>query len=122
MFCHVHLHHLRAARDIFNQLPESARDVPHTRFLMYKVAQLDNDPILGICAANCNERKSLTPAGAQCLQMIRERSTDDTFLYACVLEAQQSGDKAQGIMALQALVANISDAQHGVVGNPALYR
>ena len=56
-----------------------------TRFLMYKVAIRSED----------------TDLAAECLRIISSSSKDPTLLYACVLDAQQVGNRHLALAALQ---------------------
>ena len=81
------------ARVIFNSMSESARNEPMTRFLMYKISIRGGDAELA----------------AECLQAIcsATKSTQDlTLLYACVLDAQRVGNKAETLAGRQAVVEN----------------
>lgn len=74
------------AREIFSSMTPAAQNEALSRFLMYKIA------------VRCNEQD----LAAECLQMISSASPDDPkLLYACVLDAQQVGDKRQTLAALQ---------------------
>lgn len=74
------------ARDILGQIPESAKEDPLTQFLMFKIALRTEEPELGVT----------------CLEKVyKSTSKDATILYACVLDAQQGGQKMITIAALQ---------------------
>jgi hypothetical protein len=66
-------------------MPEASKNEPMTRFLMYKVAIRSEDPDLA----------------AECLRVISSSSEDPTLLYACVLDAQQVGNRHLALAALQ---------------------
>ena len=55
--------------------------------------------------------------------MVCQHSTkDDTLLYACVLEAQQAGDKRQAVIALQKVLEKYGYGTPAGVHLPALLR
>lgn len=59
----------------------------------------------------------------QCLGTVCRQSLDDTtLLYACVVEAQQSGNKRQGIAALEKLLERYNKNAPADVHLPALLR
>ncbi|KAI9795239.1 MAG: hypothetical protein M1835_006135 [Candelina submexicana] len=95
------------AREVYNQMSDAGRATPMTKYLMFKVALRGGD----------------TDFAAECLNAVCDNSTDDaTLLYACVLEAQQSGDKIQVAAALQKVLDKYDyGAPHGV-HLPALLR
>jgi hypothetical protein len=66
-------------------MSEASQNEPLTRFLMYKVALRSEDADLA----------------ADCLQIISSSSKDPTLLYACVLDAQQVGNRPFALAALQ---------------------
>lgn len=78
-----------------------------TRFLMYKVA------------IRCNE----TALAAECLRVVASPSTKDTnLLYACVLDAQQVGNRCQAVAALQLVLDKDPDTSGKTVHLPSLLR
>ncbi|KAI9055545.1 hypothetical protein LZ554_000492 [Drepanopeziza brunnea f. sp. 'monogermtubi'] len=80
-----------SAREIFSSMSDAAKNEPMSRFLMYKIA------------VRCQE----TDLAAECLQLIGSASTKDPkLLYACVLDAQQAGDRVQTLAALQLVLEN----------------
>ncbi len=78
-----------------------------TRYLMYKVAIRADE---GDLAAQCLER------------VYQSSSNDATLLYACVLDAQQAGDKLSGINALQLLLERHRHSPPGTTHLSALLR
>ena len=59
----------------------------------------------------------------QCLDTICSTSTKDaTLLYACVLEAQRAGDRAQSIASMQRVLDKYDYGAPGGVHLPALLR
>ncbi|KAF2233241.1 SPO22-domain-containing protein [Viridothelium virens] len=96
-----------AARKMFFQMPLATRAAPQTRYLMYKVAMRGNDMELA----------------SECLEIIsRSTNKDATLLYACVLEAQQNGNRQQAIVALQQTLAKLEFTVPHNVHVPALLR
>ncbi|KAK2625835.1 hypothetical protein QTJ16_005147 [Diplocarpon rosae] len=95
-----------SAREIFSAMPDTAKSEPMSRFLMYKIA------------VRCRE----THLAAECLQFIGSASTKDPkLLYACVLEAQQAGDRVQTLAALQ-LVLEKCGYESPSINLPSLLR
>ncbi|CAL3972847.1 unnamed protein product [Diplocarpon coronariae] len=95
-----------SAREIFSAMPDTAKSEPMSRFLMYKIA------------VRCRE----TELAAECLQLIGSASTKDPkILYACVLEAQQAGDRVQTLAALQ-LVLERCGYESPSINLPSLLR
>ncbi|KAL2351922.1 meiosis protein SPO22/ZIP4 like-domain-containing protein [Cryomyces antarcticus] len=107
ILCALGRQDVASAREAFYQMPESGKAAPLTRYLMYKVALRDGDPDLA----------------AECLDAVCNGSAkDSTLLFACILEAQQSGEKRQAVAALQKVLEKYSyDAPAGV-HLPALLR
>lgn len=87
-------------------MPSAAQNEPMSRFLMYKIAVRCEDQDLA----------------AECLQVISSTSTNDPkYLYACVLDAQQAGNKRQTLAALQ-LVLDKSSFETSSVNLASLLR
>lgn len=77
---------LGSAREIFSSMPDTAKNEPMSRFLMYKIALRCQD--IDMAAEN--------------LHFIGSASTKDPkLLYACALDAQKVGDRVQTLAALQ---------------------
>lgn len=95
------------AKTTFNQMSETARNEPLTRYLVYKIALRDQDQEL---AADCFEK------------IAKNSSQDPKLLYGCVLEAQQSGNRPEAIRALQAVLAKCSTGGLSDVHLPSLLR
>ncbi|KAF2712150.1 SPO22-domain-containing protein [Pleomassaria siparia CBS 279.74] len=96
-----------AAREIFNKMSDTGREEPITRYLMYKTM------------LNSGESDFI----AECLDIVcRQSSKDATLLYACVLEAQNVGDKQQAILALQKVLKKYDFSAPVGVHLPALLR
>lgn len=90
-------------------MSDTARNEPMTRFLMYKISIRGGDSDLA----------------AECLQAIYSttKSTHDlTLLYACVLDAQQVGDKTEALAGLQLVLENSHFSSQTAVHLPSLLR
>jgi hypothetical protein len=80
---------LDTARAAFYGLPGSSQNEGMTRYLAYKLALRSNDMQLA----------------AECLgSLAKHVDKEPRYLYACVLEAQQSGNRAMAVAAFQVLV------------------
>jgi hypothetical protein len=80
---------LDTVRAAFHQLPLSSQNEGMTRYLAYKLALKSNDIQLA----------------KECLAVLAKQSgKDERYLYACVLDAQQSSDRKMIVAAFQALV------------------
>jgi hypothetical protein len=78
-----------------------------TRYLMFKVALQLSDKELA----------------AECIKIVHETSMEDaTLLYACVLEAQDVGDKVQAATAMQLILDKYEFSTPDSVHLPALLR
>jgi len=77
-----------SARDTFGAMSDATKNEPMTRFLMYKVAIRSED----------------AEFAADCLQVIASSPKDPTLLYACVLDAQQVGNRPLALATLQLVV------------------
>ncbi|KAF2190807.1 SPO22-domain-containing protein [Zopfia rhizophila CBS 207.26] len=96
-----------AAREVFLKMSDTGRDEPISRYLMYKVALNSGDSELAV----------------QCLDLVcRQSSKDATLLYACVLEAQNSGNKRQAIVALEKVLDKYEYSAPAGIHLPALLR
>ena len=105
--CALARHDDTAVREIFFKMPEATRSAPQTRYLMYKLALRTNDVELA----------------SECLEVVSGSSKGDaTLLYACVLEAQQSGNRVQAIAALQQTLRKFNYASAREVHLPSLLR
>ncbi|OBT49348.1 hypothetical protein VE00_00485 [Pseudogymnoascus sp. WSF 3629] len=95
------------AREIIGQIPESSKDDPMTRFLMFKIAIRSNELELA----------------SVCLEKVYEAATDDfTMLYACVIDAQQVGDRTLALAGLQLVLQKYEYNAPSSVNFPALLR
>jgi hypothetical protein len=80
---------LDTAREAFYQLPTSTQNEGMTRYLAYKLALKSGDIQLA----------------KECLSILaKQPDKDERYLYACVLDAQQSSDRKMTVAAFQALV------------------
>ena len=96
-----------SAREIFSSMSDSAKNEPMTRFLMYKIA------------VRCGEIE----LAAESLQIISSTTTKDpTLLYACCLDAQQSGNKLQTTAALQLVLEKYGYSAPSAIHLPSLIR
>ncbi|KAH8730487.1 meiosis protein SPO22/ZIP4 like-domain-containing protein [Phaeosphaeriaceae sp. PMI808] len=96
-----------AAREAYHLMPEASRDDPMTRYLMYKAGLQSGDVDLTI----------------ECLELVcRSSAKDATLLYACVIEAQNSGDKRQAIFALEKVLEKYDYSAPAGIHLPALLR
>lgn len=92
-----------SAREAFYQMPNTAQDESASRYLAFKLGLRSEDYELAFgslqAVMNCADR-------------------DPTFLYACVLDAQQSGMRTIAVAALQAIL----DKQPARIHLPSLLR
>ena len=94
-------------KDVYGSMSGFAKNEPVTRFLMYKMA------------IRCEE----TGFAAECLQVISSSSPNDpNLLYACVLDAQQVGDKFQTLAALQIVLEKFDYGTPSSIHLPSLLR
>jgi hypothetical protein len=96
-----------AAREVYSSLSETGKADPKTQFLIYKIAI----------------RAGETELASECLDAVhRASSVDPNMLYACVLDAQQVGDKDMAIAALQLVLDKYQYNAPSAVHLPALLR
>ncbi|KAI8316407.1 Transcriptional regulator [Colletotrichum sp. SAR11_59] len=107
ILCALNRNNTEGARQIFHEMPGSARNETMTRYLMYKVAIQSGDHDL---AADCLERIG---AGA---------AQDPNSLYACVLEAQRARDKISAGQAMKQLLKRHEFNEDSPIHLPALLR
>ncbi|KAI8266069.1 hypothetical protein K4K58_010374 [Colletotrichum sp. SAR11_239] len=107
ILCALNRNNTEGARQIFHEMPGSARNETMTRYLMYKVALQSGDHDL---AADCLERIG---AGA---------AQDPNFLYACVLDAQRARDKICAGQAMKQLLERHEFNEDSPIHLPALLR
>lgn len=88
-------------------MDEAIRNDPQTQFLMYKLAVRSGD----------------VDAAQECLAKVYESSAEDAnLLYACVLDAQEMGDKRLILDALQRVLQKCEYKAPATVHLPALLR
>lgn len=83
------MHDCHTAREAFFQMPSAAQNDDTTRYLAFKLALRSNDYSFAIESLDV---------------VARHADRDPTFLYACVLEAQQSQMGHLAVAALQAIL------------------
>ncbi|KAF7952888.1 hypothetical protein EAE96_006111 [Botrytis aclada] len=84
LLCALNRGDINSARDIFASMSDSAKEEPLTRFLMYKISI----------------RSEEVELAAECLEKVASCSKDTSLLFACVLDAQQVGNKKHVLDAL----------------------
>ncbi|KAF7947325.1 uncharacterized protein EAE97_004574 [Botrytis byssoidea] len=84
LLCSLNRGDINSARTIFAAMSDSAKEEPLTRFLMYKIAI----------------RSEEVEIAAECLEKVASCSEDTSLLFACVLDAQQVGNKNHVLDAL----------------------
>ncbi|KAL9090275.1 MAG: hypothetical protein Q9159_002080 [Coniocarpon cinnabarinum] len=96
------------AVQLYNELPIETRSNPLTQYLRYRIAIREHDQVSAL----------------EALQRICDTSMarDATLLYACVLEAQASGDRRQAIAALREVTRKFNYGAPNGVHLPALLR
>lgn len=80
---------ISAAREAFFQMPAAAQNDPPSRYLSFKLALASNDEELAMESLNV---------------VMKATSKDPTYIYACVLEAQQSAMRHMAVVALQSIL------------------
>lgn len=95
------------AREIHSKMPDTGKDEPVTRYLMYKVSLQSGD----------------ADFAAECLDVVCQNSSKDaTLLYACVMEAQSAGDRWQAAIALERVLDRYDYSAPTGIHLPALLR
>ena len=95
------------ARTVYSEMSASAQTAQETQYLMYKVGLRSGDADLA----------------KECLESIYQQSAKDaTLLYACVLEAQQTGQRPQAVSAMQLVLEKHNYGSPPGVHLPALLR
>jgi hypothetical protein len=107
MFCALERNDLDNAKEAFRSMDEGVQNQPMTLYLACKLALRSGDPEM---ASNCIETISGTSM------------KDLKFLYACCLEAQQSGEKLCTLKALQLLANKFEFNGDCEIHFPALLR
>jgi hypothetical protein len=105
--CALERQDYETAREVHKKMPESSRDEPVTRYLMYKAGLRGGDEDF---AAECLDR------------VCRSSAKDATLLYACVMEAQSAGSKKQAICALEKVLEQYEHSAPVGIHLPALLR
>lgn len=107
ILCALGISNSARALEIYSQMSITNKNDPSTQYLIYKVALRSQDADLA----------------TECLESIFNASTQDaTLLYACVLEAQQTGDHVQSIACLQRVLEKYNYNAPDEVHLPALLR
>lgn len=94
------------ARSIFHSMAESTQREPKTMYLMYKVATRTGDRSLA----------------TRCLESVSLATEQQDYLYACVVDSQQAGDKVCAVEALRKLLEKHEYKSPSPVHLPALLR
>ncbi|KAK2802668.1 hypothetical protein FQN50_007276 [Emmonsiellopsis sp. PD_5] len=107
MLCALEKNDTAKARQAFNEMPESSRSDSLTQYLMYRVALIEEDLELArdCLAALYNQGKG-----------------SETYILACVAEAQYIGNKYQAALVLQLLLDKVDKKELDGVYLPALLR
>lgn len=106
ILCAIATNNYEKAKAAFQAMSEAAQNDVKTRHLMFKIAVRSSDQKLAM----------------ECLQsMAAGPSNDRNLIYACVLDAQQAGDRYCAAEALKALVF-IDEQSIGEVHLPTLFR
>ncbi|KAF6237883.1 hypothetical protein HO173_004084 [Letharia columbiana] len=107
ILCALSMSDQAKAREVYSQMSPPNKKDPSTMYVLYKVALRCRDSGLA----------------AECIDTICTASTKDaTLLYACVLEAQQTGDHLQIINSLQRVLEKYSYNAPNEIHLPALLR
>lgn len=107
LLCALARQDIGRAREIYTSMPTIVQSEPLTRFVMYKIAI----------------RLGEVGLAAECLEHINSKSDRDSpLLYACVLDAQQVGNKKLALAALQLVLEKYSFTAPSNVHLPALLR
>ena len=95
------------ARKIYAEMSISHRKELSTQYLLYKIA------------LRCQESET----AIRCLDSVcKAAAKDTTILYACVLEAQNTGDQTQTIASLLRVLQKLKQGKPDGVNLPALFR
>jgi tetratricopeptide (TPR) repeat protein len=95
------------ARSVYSEMSASAQTAQETQYLMYKIGLRSGDADLA----------------SECLEKIYQQSAKDaTLLYACVLEAQHTGQRSQAVSAMQLVLEKYNYGSPPGVNLPALLR
>ncbi|KAF2639244.1 SPO22-domain-containing protein [Massarina eburnea CBS 473.64] len=107
ILCAQAQHDHAAAREVFDKMSKAGQNDRITRYLMYKTGLHFGDSVLL----------------EKCLEHICRQSTKDaTLIYACILEAQSSGNNRHAVAALEKVLDKYDSAAPTDVHLPALLR
>lgn len=107
LLCSLATSDFAMARSIYSEMSTSAQTAQETQYLMYKIGLRSGDADLA----------------RECLENIYQQSAKDaTLLYACVLEAQRTGQRAQAVSAMQLVLEKYNYGSPPAVNLPALLR
>lgn len=114
-------HDYAAAHLAFSKMSETGRNDRTTRYLMYKVGLQNGEADFG--KACIPYSTVLTSAVAECLDLVcRQSAQDATLLYACAVEAKNSGNKKEAIAALEMVLDKYDHAAPADIHLPTLLR
>jgi hypothetical protein len=104
-------------------MSDSGKNEPVTRYLMYKVGLQSGDVVLSKVFSKSGSGYGLTMTAAECLENISRNSAKDaTLLYACVMEAQSTGDKKEVVNTLGRVLDKYDYSAPTGIHLPALLR
>jgi hypothetical protein len=117
-----------AAREVFNKMSDTGKSAPMTRYLMFKVALRSGDAEFGRLEPMSSflhkgVLRLFTYPATECLDRVSTSTSEDAnLLYACILEAQSTGDKRQAVAALQRVLEKYEHGAPASVHVPCLLR
>ncbi|KAI9724656.1 MAG: hypothetical protein M1828_003525 [Chrysothrix sp. TS-e1954] len=107
VLCAISKLDLSLARQTLNIMSENTRAAPLTVYLAFKIALQESD----------------VATASECIEKLGKISgKDTTLLYACVLEAQQSGARKQALDALRHALSRLEEDPPSGVHVPAMLR
>ncbi|KAJ9210312.1 hypothetical protein DTO166G4_8087 [Paecilomyces variotii] len=106
MFCALQNSNVVLARQTANELNQEDKLNPLTLYLMY----------------NLSLREMNMELGASCLRALCELESGRTYILACIMEAQQSGNRQQAVVALKQLLDTLDHNDSKQIHLPALLR
>ncbi|TLD16873.1 uncharacterized protein PgNI_00812 [Pyricularia grisea] len=106
LLCNTSLNEPEAAMSIYHSMSEHSQTDKKTSYVMFKVAIRNLDLELAV----------------QCLEIMSSTNDSEDLIYACVLDAQKSGENTFVIEALRKLVQVRKIRPNGPVHLPALIR
>jgi hypothetical protein len=107
LLCTLPKRDIHLAKSIYSNMSVSARNDPLTQFLMFKTAMRTED---------------LELAGESLSNISKAPSVEPNLLYACVLEAQQAGNRYFSLKALELVLGKYGNETPAEVHLPALLR